>query len=635
MTIVARYAGTCSVCSGKVEPGDRVEWDKANKSVAHESCADTKSAAAAPSAAARTFEPTREQTAALDLFRGGDSLAIEAGAGTGKTSTLKLLAESTSRRGQYVAFNRAIVGEAGAKMPATVTCKTAHALAFAAVGRQYADRLRHSRRMRSLDIAHQLGIREVQVDGPDGRPKVVSRSFLGGVAMAAITRFCQSADLEPTAKHVPYIEGIDPILSGRRSHAMNNLVARSLEPALQRAWSDLLSEHGSLPFRHDHYLKAWHLSGPRIGADFILFDEAQDANPVMVAIVAAQQHAQLVWVGDSQQQIYTFTGAINALANVPANQRTFLTQSFRFGPAIAEVANRILSMLPEAELRIIGTDSIPSIVAMVDDPDAILTRTNAEAVRTVLSAQKQGQRAALVGGGEEVVRFAKGARDLMEIGRSEHPELACFDSWSEVRLYVEEDEQGGELRLLVKLVDDFGVPTILEALDRVMREEDADVIVSTAHKSKGREWNKVQLAGDFPAPESGNLSDEEMRLALRRCHARPPRARHHRGRGAQPAEARERQRGADSMTTTPASEWQIVGYVVRAADGEPYALRKTLSEAREASVQAEAYLDEAAACGHPAAPGWVARRLPIEIRPVSQRLWDEILEETPVLDREP
>jgi superfamily I DNA/RNA helicase len=228
----------------------------------------------------------------------------------------------------------------------------------------------------------------------------------------------------------------------------------------------------------------------------------------MVAIVAAQTHAQLVWVGDSQQQIYTFTGAVNALAHVPADSKAYLTQSFRFGTAIADEANRILGKL-EAELRLVGTDSIRSIVGPVSEPDAILCRTNAAAVREVLTRQKQGQRVALVGGGDEVVRFAKAARELMDDGHTDHPELACFESWGEVQTYVVEDEQGGDLRLMVKLVDDFGVETILAALDRMIPEANADVIVSTAHKSKGREWSSVQLAGDFPP---GTTNREELRL---------------------------------------------------------------------------------------------------------------------------
>lgn len=508
MTITAKYPGRCSVCGGPVAPGQQVDWDKQAKRVRHLNCdeANVQDADAAP----LSFTPTGEQETAMSLFSGGDSLAIEAGAGTGKTATLRLIAESTSRRGQYVAFNKAIVVEAGAKMPGTVTCSTAHSLAFRAVGRRYSDRLRNSRRMKSLDIALMLGIEEVATD-----TKVMAKSFLGGLVMASVSRFCQGADDEISARHVPYIEGIDMPRDGQRTYANNRVVAHSLEPALRRAWADLMSDNGRLPFRHDHYLKAWQLSGPRIAADYILFDEAQDANPVMMAIVVAQEHAQLVWVGDSQQQIYTFTGAVNALSKVPANQRSFLTQSFRFGEAIADVANTILDRLPNAELRLVGTPSIASVVGPVADPDAVLTRTNAAAVETVLHTQQMGRQAALVGGGEEVVRFAKGAQDLMTVGRSEHPDLACFDSWGEVQAYVNEDEQGGELRLMVSLVDRFGVPTILDALDRVIREEDADVTVSTAHKAKGREWDSVQLAGDFPEPDK--QGDEELRLLYVAC----------------------------------------------------------------------------------------------------------------------
>lgn len=47
-----------------------------------------------------SFAPTPEQLEAIRLFSTGASLAIEAGAGTGKTSTLKLMAESApTRRG--------------------------------------------------------------------------------------------------------------------------------------------------------------------------------------------------------------------------------------------------------------------------------------------------------------------------------------------------------------------------------------------------------------------------------------------------------------------------------------------------------------------------------------------------------
>jgi UvrD-like helicase C-terminal domain/AAA domain len=457
------------------------------------------------------FAPTPEQLEALRLFETGQSLAVEAGAGTGKTSTLQLLANSTKRRGQYIAFNRAIVMEAGQKFPQTVNCSTAHSLAFRAIGKDFINRLNNSQRVKPMELAAILGLRPLEVTTYTGDKRILGAGFLAGLALRGVTKFCQSADAEPTERHVPRVEGLDKPLHeqhGLSSYPVNDYVAKSLVATMKKAWLDLCRYDGALPFKHDHYLKMWQLSGPRIDADYILFDEAQDANPVLQAIVVAQDHAQLVWVGDSQQQIYGFTGAVNALASVPSDSRTFLTQSFRFGPAVAAVANEVLDML-NAELRIVGFDAIASSLGEIDEPDVLLTRTNAGAVRAMFEAQADGKKVHLVGGAAEITRFARAAQTLMEGARTDHPDLACFATWDEVVQYVEEDESG-DLRLLVGLITEFGTEPILTALGDASQERHADLVISTAHKSKGREWNKVKLGNDFPSKEK--VKDEELRL---------------------------------------------------------------------------------------------------------------------------
>jgi hypothetical protein len=467
------------------------------------------------------FAPTPEQEQARRLFATGQSLAIEAGAGTGKTSTLQLLAadaEKAGRRGQYLAFNRAIVHEAKSKFPKNVNVSTAHALAWHAVAEPFLPRAKSGARMRTIDIANRLKIDGLNVKDSEGNHKHLSRSFLASLAMRAVERFCQSADAEPTLWHVPYVEGLDaPNLdgTGHRRGVNNKFVAKHIEPAVKRAWDDLSSPEGSLPFTTSRamsvYLKLWQLSKPHIDVDFILFDEAQDANPVMLDVVNGQTHAQLVFVGDSQQQIYEFTGAVNALGQVNAENTAYLTQSFRFGPAVAAQANHILGQIDGAKLRLSGFEKIDSKVEPTNDPNAVLCRSNACAVETVLNAQNDGTKVHLVGGGNEIVNFTIAARKLQNGERTDHPELACFESWAEVVDYVDQDEQGGDLKLLVSLIERFGVETILAALDGQVKEHEAELIVSTAHKAKGREWDKVQLAGDFKAERLvGNPS--ELRL---------------------------------------------------------------------------------------------------------------------------
>lgn len=446
------------------------------------------------------FTPTDEQQAALAQFQFGDNLAIEAGAGTGKTSTLQLVASQTQARGQYLAFNRSIVLEARRKMPDNVAADTAHGLAMGAVGRSYRGRLNASARQRGDQVARFLGIDPLVITYGSQR-KVMQPATLASLVQRTVTVFCQTADDEPDAhRHTPYVEGIDvPMADGRRGYTNNNAVRSHIADAVVKAWADLQQTEGRLRFRHEHYLKMWQLSRPRLRCDFVLFDEAQDASPVMLDVVRRQEHAQLVFVGDSQQAIYEFTGAVNALAQVPASHRVMLTQSFRFGPQIAAVANEILAEI-DTPLRIRGHEPIESTLVALERPDAVLTRTNATAVERVLQAQKAGLHVHLVGGGVEVVTFAKAAADLMAGRGTHHPELACFTTWGEVQTYVEQDPQGSELALLVSLVDTYGVAVIIEALERMCPEEAADLVVSTAHKAKGREWNRVQLADDFPDP---------------------------------------------------------------------------------------------------------------------------------------
>jgi hypothetical protein len=441
------------------------------------------------------MKPTEEQEEAIEAFLTGKNLAIEARAGTGKTSTLVLLAQSTQRRGQYLAFNRSIVTEAGSKMPGNVVCNTAHSLAYRAVGVRYKQRL-EAPRVKSAQVARWLGLDPFVVSFGTQR-KVLQPGYLAGLVMRSIGRFCQTADETPTRSHVPYVDGIDLPNAGGRTYGNNDELAAILEPALVAAWADLREREGRLRFAHEHYLKMWQLSRPYVDADYILFDEAQDANPVIAAIVQRQaSHAQLVYVGDSQQEIYGFTGAVNALAQVDVPHRTFLTMSFRFGPAIAAAANESLAAL-NAPLRLRGNPALASSVGPVDAPRALLTRTNAAGMSRLLVEQDRGTKVHVVGEGKDIAAFATAVDQLRATGHTSHPELACFSSWADVQAYVAQDTGGEDLRLMVSLVESFETAEILAAVGRMVPESRADLVISTAHKAKGREWPTVQIASDF------------------------------------------------------------------------------------------------------------------------------------------
>lgn len=451
------------------------------------------------------IKPTSEQQAAIDLFKSGGNLAIEAGAGTGKTSTLKMISDSTKMKGQYLAFNKSIVTDSAAKFPKNVTCKTAHSLAWGRVvgpSAAFKERL-NAPRQKLGAMSNYLNISSFTYV-INGETKNLSQDKVASVVTQTVYNFCCSADREVSQRHVSFLDGIDE----PESYKNHNALARIVVPLAQKAWDDISNENGRLKFGHEHYLKLYQLNEPVINANYILFDEAQDANPVMLDIVK-QQDGQLIFVGDSNQQIYEFTGAINAMETIHSDNTTYLTKSFRFGDAVAGAANQILQMIG-SEMRLIGYEKIKSEIGYADNPDCILVRTNAGAINVIISKLMSNQKVAYVGNVNEIISFVKACRDLQQGRGTMHPELMCFESWSELCEYAEMVNDRS-LELMIKLINQFTATKIIDSFNQLVTEKQADIVVSTAHKAKGREWNRVYLYGDFPDEmEAQNPSEQRL-----------------------------------------------------------------------------------------------------------------------------
>lgn len=453
------------------------------------------------------FNPTAEQTAAVEAAKTGENLVITACAGSGKTSTLRLIADALApKKGVYIAYNKAIATDAAASFPSNVTCRTAHSFAYRAVGHRYRSRL-NAPRMTGRQLADVLGIDRSYPLGSGDRELAPSR--VASLILATVAKWCHSADPRILAKHAPVndVPGAEEV-----SWELANFLAAEA----QRAWdTDLSRESGRLPFSHDMYVKVWALSDPRLPGDFVLYDEAQDADPCIAGVVLAQRNMQLIAVGDESQAIYGWRGATDAMRAWPAAHRVALSKSFRFGQAVADEANVFLNIL-RADLRVEGFEKIDSTVGPIDAPSAILCRTNASVIEEALSIT-DGRTFAVVGGMDAIRKFAEAAEALQSGRRAAwHPDLGAFKSWDAVMDYVTNDEGGSDLRSMANIVDDFGPAALYEVCDRAVRDESrADVVLSTAHKAKGREWDRVKIANDFQPSEdreSEGISRSEAML---------------------------------------------------------------------------------------------------------------------------
>lgn len=404
-----------------------------------------------------------------------NTLLVNAYAGCGKTS---VLAEYAKRRPResflYLAFNKAIKQEAEAKFPSNVKCMTTHGLAFYGFGRHYSHKLGNPK-------PYQLG-KAMGID-----------LVAAGVVLDVVNSFLSSTDDNITERHA------------HSSRVSQQSIGHAVDYA-RKAWAMMQdTSNTEMPCPHDGYLKLFQLSRPIIRKGCILMDESQDANPLVYEIVK-QQNCRKLLVGDPYQGIYGFRGAMNAMEEFRhiADEQMFLTASFRFGHGVASLASALLSDWrgEKRPLRGLGATQTQWGVN-TEAPHTVISRSNgalfAEAVSNVLAGRPFG----FLGGVEnyrmssilDTYYLSSGSLGLIK-----DRFFLAFKHWDEFRRYAESLDDRESLSL-IKTIETYGnsIPGLVERI----RNEAApvltgnEVVLTTAHKAKGLEWEHVRLLDDF------------------------------------------------------------------------------------------------------------------------------------------
>lgn len=105
-------------------------------------------------------------------------------------------------------------------------------------------------------------------------------------------------------------------------------------------------------------------------------------------------------------------GAVNAMEQLVTNNRVLLSQSFRFGTAIADAATTVLRRLG-ATHPLVGLPGIESHISRVR-PDVILTRSNAGVIGSVLQCLARGVSCHVLGGTRELKRLLEDVKRIKQ-----------------------------------------------------------------------------------------------------------------------------------------------------------------------------------------------------------------------------
>lgn len=463
-----------------------------------------------------TRTPTPQQAACITAIVESRMLKVEACAGSGKTSTLDMMAQATPVASLYLGFNKVTATEATEKFPKHVTCKTTHSVAYAAFGSKIRDKLSRpkGRYVNVAGTGSEIGKFYKLTPIELCETVTMSSAYLGLLARQAVALFEQSSDDTLTKRHLPFGELYEIAQKSKANMAYTESVILG---AAQRMWNDRTNVNSPVLATHDTYLKMYQLSKPVLAGFKVLYvDEFQDTTPCVLDIVMNQcNHMKVVMVGDARQAIYGWRGAVNAMKMVQCESRK-LTKSFRYGQRIANVATHVL----EGAMQIEGNASITSVAEFecVDRslPYTRLFRTNSALLTGAVAEIQRGTKVSIEVDVKDFVKLMQSALAL-EAGDNKnvkHDKLLPFKDWCDMVL---ESKQDAELGRIVKVVKEGLVHEWIAVLSGHTNSPEPMVTFTTAHKSKGREFSQVVIEDDFKSNynEDGKwvgLSEDEQNL---------------------------------------------------------------------------------------------------------------------------
>lgn len=452
-----------------------------------------------------SFTPTDEQFAIEGAFKENRFTTIQAKSGSGKTSTLYMLANGTDDKILYLAFNKSMAEEARRKMPDNVECRTLHSICY----QQLDQALRHKLTRpegayvnvagTGNEIAKKFKINNL-ID-KNGKT-LLTRAMIGLMVKQTVGKFEFSDDAHLGRKHFPTVYLADL----KRKNINDNKLITEVVSYAKQLWRERIDPKSETIMTHDTYVKLFELSGKDLGYDIIFGDEFQDVNPAFLSILRnAKAAKRIVVVGDEFQSIYQFRGSQNMMKETSTyGVELPLTACFRFGPKVADVANMILEDKQPLAHPLVGKGFDTIVGSYVSDivdytkPYTIIFRKNLTLLMEAMDRIADGEDIIINVDTKDFISMVDSVNALRrgDIEKVKHETVLPYATWEE---FVDCAESDPDAKRLLNVVVSGKANTIAHTLRTHRNSPTAKVTLTTAHKSKGLEWDQVVVANDFPS----------------------------------------------------------------------------------------------------------------------------------------
>lgn len=245
-------------------------------------------------------------------------------------------------------------------------------------------------------------------------------------------------------------------------------------------------------------------------ANGVLVHNCQDLNPVQLDIIKGLNGTKVI-VGDSNQQIYSWRGAINALKAFPNYKVFTLTESFRFTQDIADTGLKALSFKENydsefdfSKLKLIGRATVTPQTKI--KTRAILSRSNISLLEYLFTHLDKFESIYIEGGIESLINTQSGIKmtDLVylltgETDKIENFFVKKFSSIEKLQDYYE-DLDDMSIDSMLKFVNRYKKGILFQLVkinEKLTEKQFASITFSTLHKSKGTEFDEVEILSNF------------------------------------------------------------------------------------------------------------------------------------------
>lgn len=441
------------------------------------------------------MELTHEQK---EIINSTGNIKVNAIAGSGKTTTIIEYANARPKTSKilYLAFNKTVKLEAlkrfAHKGLDNVKVETAHSLAYKHIIFKNHYKVR-PQAYRTYEIAELLGLQ--------GTGEKHTKYILANHISKLTSYFCNS-----DKKQVRDLNYLDIITDAKAKSFVTNFY-RYIEKQTRLFLAKM--NEGKTEVTHDFYLKKFQLSNPLLPYDYILFDEGQDASAAMLDVFFNQKATKVI-VGDTHQQIYAWRFAVNSLEK--AKFKTYnLSTSFRFGQDIANLAIEVLKWKDH-----IGHE-MPFLITGKGHSEktkskAVIARTNLGLLLKAIEyvTEKKTIKNLYFEGNINSYTYADDGASLYDILNLYNNKrrlirdalIKQMKNLEEIEEYIEKTEDV-QLGMMVGIVKEYGnkIPEIIKAIKEKHidndNKENAEMIFSTVHRSKGMEYDAVEIVNDF------------------------------------------------------------------------------------------------------------------------------------------